>query len=120
MPSPDAPSDPLPPCSDTPNCERRTHSFPVDPAVLFGAVQSALAALGPTTMNVQPGERRVHAVYRVALLFKDDVDAIIVSDSANGDESTLHIRSASRVGKNDLGVNRRRVDRFFRRLENRL
>jgi uncharacterized protein (DUF1499 family) len=32
----------------------------------------------------------------------------------------LYIRSASRVGKSDLGVNRRRVKRFFQELASRL
>jgi len=56
-------------------------------------------------------------VYRVALLFKDDVD-VAVEPSADG--STLHVRSASRVGHSDLGVNRRRVARFFRAVDEAL
>ncbi len=111
---------PLPPCPDTPNCERRSRALAVDPGVLFGAVQSTLAAMGPIKMNVQPATRSVHAVFRVALFFKDDVDVIVVPHGATGEKSVLHIRSASRVGRHDLGVNRRRVDRFFRRLEKRL
>lgn len=94
--------------------------FATDPAVLFGAVQSALAALGPTTMNVQPSNRSVHAVFRVALFFKDDVDVIVVPHGTTGDQSALHMRSASRAGRTDFGTNRRRIDRFFRRLKERV
>jgi uncharacterized protein (DUF1499 family) len=111
---------PLPPCPGTPNCEREEREFSVDPGVLFGAVQSTLADMGPVEMNVQPSDRSVRAVFRVALLFKDDVDVVIQPNGATGDKSRLHIRSASRVGKSDLGVNRRRVNRFFRRLDDRL
>lgn len=111
---------PLPSCPDTPNCERRTREFAVDPGVLFGAVQSTLAAMGPVKMNVQPSDRSVHTVFRVALLFKDDVDVIVTPHGKTGDQSVLHVRSASRVGRYDFGVNRRRVDRFFRRLEKRV
>lgn len=122
---PDTPTEPttenpLPVCPDTPNCERRTRSFPVDPGVLFGAVQSVLADMGPVKMNVQPSDRSVRTVFRVAFFFKDDVDVVIVPEGETGGRSALHIRSASRVGKSDLGVNRRRVDRFFQRLEERV
>ena len=88
--------------------------------MLFGAVQSVLAAMGPVEMNVQPSDRSVHTVFRVALLFKDDVDVIIEPHGAANDQSALHIRSASRVGGYDFGVNGRRVDRFFHRLEKQL
>lgn len=114
------PDNPLPPCPDAPNCERISRAFATDPDVLFGAVQSVLAAMGPTEMNVQPSDRSVHAVFRVALLFKDDVDVAIEPYGTASDQSALHIRSASRVGGYDFGVNRRRVDRFFRRLDDRL
>ena len=111
---------PLPACPDTPNCERETRSFSTDPDVLFGAVQATLASMGPVSMNVRPTDRSVHVVYRVALVFKDDVEVAIRPDGPSSDTSLLYIRSASRVGKSDLGVNRRRVNRFFRRLEERL
>jgi len=124
-PSPDASTtdtteNPLPPCPGTPNCEREEREFSADPGVLFGAVQSTLADMGPVEMNVRPSDRSVRTVFRVALLFKDDVDVAIRPDGPTGGQSMLYIRSASRVGKSDLGVNRRRVERFFRLLEERL
>ena len=88
--------------------------------MLFGALQSTLASMGPVQMNVRPTDRSVHVVFRVVFFFKDDVEVAIRPDGPTGSKSLLHIRSASRVGKADLGVNRRRVDRFFRRLEERL
>ncbi len=113
-----APSDsPLPPCPDTPNCERTARPYPVDAPTLFAAAQRALDALGPVELQVQPEARRAAAVYRVAFVFKDDVDVAVESTD---DESTLHVRSASRVGHSDLGVNRRRVDRFFRAVDEAL
>jgi uncharacterized protein (DUF1499 family) len=60
---------------------------------------------------------RASAVYRVALVFKDDVQ-IAVDSMESG--SRLHVRSASRVGQSDLGVNRRRVQRLLRHLEEAL
>ena len=51
------------------------------------------------------------------LVFKDDV-ALLIEPHEDG--TVLHIRSASRVGYFDFGVNRRRVRRFFRALAKRL
>ena len=103
-------SSPLPPCPSSPNCERVSRPFPVAPDALFSAAQRALATLSPVALDVRPDAYRLHAVYRVALLFNDDVDVAV---TAGEDRSWLHIRSASRVGYSDLGVNARRVDRFF-------
>lgn len=107
------PENPLAPCPDTPNCERerRVFSFPAD--VLFERAQDALGEMGPLELAVQDGEQRIDAVFRVAFVFKDDV---AVAVAPHDDGAVLFIRSASRVGKDDLGVNRRRVERFFERL----
>jgi uncharacterized protein (DUF1499 family) len=39
--------------------------------------------------------------------FVDDVEFYI-----DGDENVIHVRSASRLGKSDLGVNRKRIDKI--------
>jgi uncharacterized protein (DUF1499 family) len=45
-----------------------------------------------------------HAVFTSTLFrFKDDLELLL-------DQSQIHIRSASRAGKSDLGVNRKRVE----------
>jgi uncharacterized protein (DUF1499 family) len=84
---------------------------------LFAAAQSALETLSPVQLRPQPDSMRASAVYRVALVFKDDVQ-IAVDPQAPG--SVLHVRSASRVGESDLGVNRRRVERLLRHIEEAL
>lgn len=108
---------PLPPCPSTPNCERVSRPFPVEPDTLFSAAQRALASLGPSALDVEPERRRLHAVYRVALLFNDDVDVAVTPDD---DRAWVHIRSASRVGVSDLGLNARRVNAFFEALADEL
>ncbi|MFB6231301.1 MAG: DUF1499 domain-containing protein [Salinibacter sp.] len=112
------PDNPLPPCPDTPNCERVSEGYEQSPEVLYSAAQEALDSLGPATLRLHPEERRVEAVYRVALVFKDDVDVAVRARADSG--SALYIRSASRVGYDDLGVNRRRVERFFEALHQAL
>ena len=107
---------PLAPCPGTPNCERESRPFPNrTPDALFERAQDALGNLGPVELTLRDGdERGVDAVFRVALIFKDDVAVAVTPGDGGG--AVLHIRSASRVGKSDLGVNRRRVKRFFRAL----
>ena len=107
------PDNPLPSCPDTPNCERTARAYDVPPETLYVAVQRALESLGPATLRLSddPEGRRAEAVYRVALIFKDDVDVAVETRDDGG--SVLYVRSASRVGHNDLGVNRRRVQRLL-------
>lgn len=50
----------------------------------------------------------IHAEYKVAFgIFKDDAEFLFK-------ENIIHIRSASRVGRGDLGVNRRRAEKIRR------
>lgn len=111
------PSNPLPVCPDTPNCERLSQEYAVAADTLFAAAKTALEDLGPVQLQLQPDSMRASAVYRVALVFKDDVQ-IAVDSQASG--SVLHARSASRVGQSDLGVNRRRMEHLLKRVDEAL
>ncbi|MES3629312.1 MAG: DUF1499 domain-containing protein [Longimonas sp.] len=105
---------PVPPCPDTPNCERVQRTFEAAPQRVYRAALAALADLNPISCETDPDNRSAQAVYRVAFVFNDDVHIAVRPSDKGG--STLHIRSASRVGYSDLGVNERRVRRFFRAL----
>lgn len=60
------------------------------------------------TQIVEEKPGYLHAVFTSLIFrFRDDVE-ILVDDSAK----VLQIRSASRVGHSDLGVNRKRVERL--------
>lgn len=107
-------SNPLPECPDAPNCERVTTTYDVPADTLFVDVQQALATLGPVELRVASDSLRASAVYRVGLVFKDDVTVVVDSASAG---SRLHVRSASRVGYSDLGVNARRANRLLAAVE---
>jgi len=108
-----APSNPLPDCPESPNCERISAEFDRDADSLFARTRQALRALGPSRLTAHPDTMRLTAVYRVAWLFRDDV---VVAVEPQSDGSRLHVRSASRTGYSDLGVNRRRVQRLLDRL----
>lgn len=66
----------------------------------------------PRVTIVSRDDGYLHAEFRSALFrFVDDVE-FVVSES----ESVIHVRSASRAGHSDLGVNRRRVELIRQRL----
>ena len=110
------PDNPLPPCPASPNCVRQTRRFDLPAEALFDRAQEALDALNPSALKTTPETHRLDAVFTV-FVFKDDVALCIESHEAG---AVLHIRSASRTGYSDLGVNRRRVEQFFRALAQRL
>lgn len=104
----------LPPCPPTPNCVLETHSFPIGADAMLPFAREALQALKPRDQTLDGPI--LHAVYRIGP-FLDDVHVAI---EATEDGSILHIRSASRVGHSDLGVNARRVRRYLDHLRKQL
>ena len=108
------------PCPNTPNCvstEATDRRHAMSPLPFRGsaeaAQESARSALlqEPRTRLVveRPGYLRVEARSRL-LRFVDDVEVVV--DSA---AKVVRFRSASRLGRSDLGVNRARMQRFSRR-----
>ena len=88
---------------------RETRRFKAPPDKLFSKTLKALYAIKPATVEVDEDAYRIDAVFRV-FLFKDDVTVRVAPDEGG---AVVHVRSESRLGRGDLGVNRRRVDRFF-------
>ena len=104
---------PLDPCPSSPNCVLETHTFNLSASELSDFVFQALNALSPESIDRGVIDRHMmHAVFKV-WGFRDDVNIAIIPGQ---NESTLHIRSASRKGYSDFGVNRRRVKRILKRL----
>lgn len=63
-------------------------------------------------------ERRIEATEKLAWFgFKDDV-VLRFTETENGTQ--VDMRSKSRLGRGDVGVNAKRIDRFLRDLESRL
>ena len=62
---------------------------------------------------VQEEENYLHAVATTPIMrFKDDLEFLIVTD-----KKKIQFRSASRLGKSDLGKNRARLKEIFALLE---
>ncbi len=104
-------------CSESPNCvssqapEADAEHY-IAPIAYSGTAADAIAALKSAiemterTTLVNATDRYLYAEYASALMgFVDDVE-FVVDDAAK----VIHVRSASRLGKSDLGVNRTRVE----------
>jgi uncharacterized protein (DUF1499 family) len=104
---------PLPPCPDSPNCIRTTKQIDHPVNSVLVASSQAIKFMGPIEMTVSEKIYKIEAVFRV-ILFKDDM--VLKLTKRNTSSTYLHIRSASRVGKNDFGVNSRRVKKFLQHL----
>lgn len=113
----------LAPCPRSPNCVS-SQADPSDtlhhlaPIVLAGGTPEAMAAARAAVAQMR-GARVIrqdgaylHAEMRSRWLgFVDDLE--LVHDAGAG---LLHVRSASRLGRRDFGVNRARVEALRRRL----
>lgn len=104
----------LAPCPETPNCvvsesgADAKHAVDLLPGTDWRRLRTAVAQAGGVV--VQDNGRYLHAVFTSSLFrFVDDVEARL--DDAAG---VIHIRSASRVGRSDFGVNRQRVAKIRR------
>jgi uncharacterized protein (DUF1499 family) len=102
------------PCPSWPNCvsslaEDARHR--IDPFPVVGSAEMSLARLAKIveafarTRIVHRDPLYLKAEFRTRLGFVDDVEFLV--DAAR---QTVHVRSASRSGYWDLGVNRRRIE----------
>lgn len=113
------PTAPLPPCPASPNCvsseadpsdaQHFVAPLPLPAALSPAAALAEFAALidaTPRARVLEGGELRLRAIQRTALFrFVDDIEARVDPEAR-----LLHVRSASRLGYSDMGVNRRRVE----------
>ena len=125
-PAPDRPAipgrDSLPPCRARFNCVcsredglRRHRIEPIgfsgDPDAAFARV-THLVANTRRTRVLTATDRYLHARCRTRIGFVDDLELLLCRR-----RGVIQVRSASRIGVYDFGVNRRRVERLRRRSE---
>jgi uncharacterized protein (DUF1499 family) len=88
---------------------------PLPPATLFAQAAMVARDAGWEIVAVEPQQGRIEATATSLLFgFKDD---IVIQITPHEGESQLDIRSMSRVGRSDVGVNARRIRRFLQRLK---
>ena len=117
IPSAGSAENPLPPCPDSPNCIRITKEIDNTVDATFSVALRVLQDMEPATLNKSQKEWKLEAVFKV-FLFRDDM--VVQVNEKDSTSSYLHIRSASRVGESDLGVNTRRVKKFLKKLQSKL
>ena len=112
----------LPPCPSSPNCvssQATDVGHFIAPFKIVGAAEDAWAALknallsqSRTVITEESGGRLHAQATSLVFRFVDDIDVIL-----DGDAKLLHIRSASRIGYGDFGVNRKRMERLRSQLQ---
>lgn len=112
----------LPACPSSPNCvssQAADTAHFIAPFKIVGALDVAYLSLKNAllrqdrTVITRETEHALHAE-ATSLIFRfiDDVDVILDSEAR-----LFHIRSASRVGYGDFGVNRKRVENLRSQLQ---
>ncbi|MCH8566743.1 MAG: DUF1499 domain-containing protein [Balneolales bacterium] len=110
---------PLPACPDSPNCERETRIFALEISAVKEASKKVLKEMRAETIE-EHDTADLHAVFRIPVFgFRDDV-LLSFSPASEDGKTAVHIRSASRTGYSDFGVNKRRVNDFYQRLQKEL
>lgn len=107
----------LAPCPDSPNCvssQSADKSHFTDPLKYSGELAEArekmLAVIADMDRSkiITAKENYIHATFTSRFFrFVDDVEFYF-----DDREKVIHVRSASRIGYSDLGVNRKRVERI--------
>jgi uncharacterized protein (DUF1499 family) len=111
------------PCPNTPNCVSSQSSDPghkieplsygTSPEQAFQHLKTAIQSLKNTKIITET-ENYLYAEFTSSLMgFVDDVEFHL-----NKDRNVIEVRSASRLGESDLGVNRKRVETLRTMLQN--
>jgi uncharacterized protein (DUF1499 family) len=111
----------LPPCQDTPNCvssQATDKKYYIAPFKISGAPDVAWKELRKAILEharmliTHETETTLHAeATSLVLHFVDDIDAVLDADAG-----LIHVRSASRIGHSDFGVNRKRLEALRKQL----
>mgnify|MGYP006428223465 CR=1 FL=1 len=105
------------PCPNTPNCvssqsSDAEHSIQPLPYAQIADVKRVVNNMERTTI-IEETENYLYAEFKSQLMgFVDDVE--FHKDDVN---QVIHVRSASRLGKSDLGVNRKRIEEVRQQLQ---
>jgi uncharacterized protein (DUF1499 family) len=109
-------------CPDSPNCVSSQAQdaghyiapFKIigDPYLAWAALKNAMIGKSRMTITSETADSITAEATSLVFRFVDDINAILDVDA-----QLIHIRSASRVGYSDLGVNRRRIEALRKQLQ---
>ncbi len=103
-------------CPGTPNCVNSQSDNAAEkveplPAVPISEVKTVVESMERTTIITET-DNYLYAEFKSKLMgYVDDVEFYL-----DPTENVIHVRSASRLGKSDLGVNRARVEEIRAKL----
>ena len=105
------------PCPSTPNCvnsqsnDAQSKINPLPP-VSISELKKIVESMERTTI-VKSTDNYLYAEFKSKLMgYVDDVEFYL-----DNQENVIHVRSASRLGKSDLGVNRKRIEEIRSKLK---
>ncbi len=98
---------PFKPCPGTPNCHIDYLDIRESVDKGLGVVHRTLKQMGARKISIQ--RNSFDAEFRI-FVFIDDFKVVVEANDAG---SRIWVRSSSRIGESDLGVNKRRVNKFF-------
>lgn len=107
----------LTPCPGTPNCVNSQSDKPQSkieplPPVSIAELKKVIESMERTKI-IEETNNYLYAEFKSKLMgYVDDVE-FYLDEGAN----VIHVRSASRLGKSDLGVNRQRVEEIRAKLK---
>jgi len=112
----------LPACPSSPNCvssqaadaDHFIAPFKITANVddAWAALKKALLSQSRTVITNETGDTLHAEATSLVFRFVDDIDAVLDKEA-----KVIHIRSASRVGYGDFGVNRKRVEMLRAQLQ---
>lgn len=112
----------LAPCPNTPNCVSSQSAdavHKIEPLTYKSTSQEALAKLKqtlqslPRTKIIAETNNYLYAEFTIPIMgFVDDVEFYLDAEA-----KVFHVRSASRLGQSDLGVNRKRIETLRAKLQ---
>ncbi len=98
----------LPDCLITTNCVRIENTYANSQEIFEKLVQAASSL--PRVQVIHSSKNYWHGVVRSLIFrFPDDLEILNIPS-----KNKIQIRSCSRIGLSDLGVNKKRVDDLFR------
>jgi uncharacterized protein (DUF1499 family) len=116
------PSGQLAACPSTPNCvssQSQDANHKIEPLTYDSTPAEAMASLKTAIQNMErtkiiaESANYLYAEFTTKLMgFVDDVE-FLLDDNAK----VIHVRSASRLGRSDLGVNRNRIETIKAKLQ---
>ncbi len=114
----------LTPCPETPNCvnsQAVDEKHAIEPIIVAAPPQKTkdrllhIVASEKRAEVMQSGENYIRAAFRSALFgFVDDVEFYVTGQQEG--MTVVHVRSASRIGYSDFGVNRKRIERIRQKM----